>query len=450
MKNFLKHLAQSAGLQSFLLFLFIILIISSAAEAQPQDTGYDPYTEKLRTGSYEKEKDRLAVRIANAPAVPLEITKKAIEKALIYIEKYHIDRKVKWVFDELHERGFYPTGDQLEDRPHTGVYLLWKKDKLIKASPYVEYAGFNAWTGVNTRGYNEHAGEVVLDNILKTGLYAKQLFKYENRPQEDFFGVGHQTSLGESFSYDLEGMHYLSRFGGKVGLPWGKLTAEGIYGFHDVKISNGQDDSKHAIQDFFKEPALAGVNGGDYHSIGVSVIHDDRDDEEIPHCGGYRKFTVLYNEGTDGSQFEFVKYKFEAAQFFPVFRKENIAAIRFAGETNDQRDGGSVPFFEMARLGGYKNLRGFQFNRFFDDSALWMSFEYRYNIWQYREFRVDMVPFLDIGSVFGESGDFELSNTRFSYGGAARVFISKKMKLDLEIAHSNEGTEVYIKYGAPF
>ena len=415
--------------------------------------GYDKYTRDLRKGSYTKEKDSFLERAGNMPAVPLELTKKGIEKALIYIEKTHLNDKVQYVWGKIHDWGFHPTGQQLHDRPQVGYNILWDRSKLINASPYVEHAGFTAWNGLNYWGYKEAAGKINLDNIYKTGLYANQEFRYEDRKREDFFGVGHNTSRGDSYTYRLEAMNYQTRWGRLFHLPWnlGRFNVEGEYRFRDVRISGGRNGANHNIRDFFKnDAALAGINGGEYNTIGLNLMHDDRNDVEDPHWGGYRKFTVLWNKGVNGADFDFIKYQIDVAQFFPVFKTGNVIGVRYFGEFNNKEDGGTLPFFEMARLGGWSSLRGFLYNRFFDNNSMFMSFEYRYNVWTFKRFKVDLVPFLDIGSVFGESGDFELSNTRFSYGGAGRFMIRDRVNIDLEIGHSDEGTEFYVKYKAPF
>ncbi|GEM_PF-2865252 len=457
MIKFLKKAATRLFLLA-LLFMFSAnvgtLFAQSQADLSQVNPGYNKYTKELKYGQYVKEKDNIVEQIGNLPAVPLEVTKKAIEKTLIYIEKTHLDDKVVYAWDKIHEWGFHPTGQQLHDRPLFGYNILWDRTKLIEASPYVEHAGFTAWSGWNQWGYYEDAGRFNLDNVLNTKIYATQLFKYETRSRENFFGVGHNTSRGNSFTYRLQAMNYETRIGRWFDVPFnlGRLNIEGEYRFRDTRVAGGRNGANANILNTFKDnSALAGVLGGEYNTIGVNLMHDTRDDIEDPHRGGYRKFSFLYNSGVNGAPFDFLKYRFELAQFFPVFKTGNVFGIRFAGENNDQNGkGGKVPFFEMARLGNFNTLRGFEYNRFFDKNALWLSLEYRYNIWTFKQYKVDLVPTCDMGSVYGEGGDFEFSNTRFSYGGAARFKIRDRVNINFEISHSNEGTEYYLKYKAPF
>ncbi|MBI4398753.1 MAG: BamA/TamA family outer membrane protein [Candidatus Omnitrophica bacterium] len=454
------------SLLSVTLFFFLLTpadLLAQSSQQSKQDLirvqpGYDKYAGSLKQGPYEKEKDSVMEQLGNLPAVPLAVTKAGIEKALTYIEKTHLDDKVLFVWDKIHEWGFHPTGQQLHDRPLFGWHVLWDRHELIQASPYAEYIGFTGWTGWNQWGYYEDAVRFNVDNIFHSKIYATQLLKYETRTRENFFGIGHNTSRGTSFTYRLEAMNYETRLGRWFDLPkfghvnLGRLNVEAEYRFRDTRVAGGRNGANANIRNFFKDnAALAGVLGGEYNTFGINLMHDTRDSVDDPHTGGFRKFTVLYHEGVRAAQFDFMKYRYEFAQFFPVFKTGNVLGVRLVGENNQQAGrNGKVPFFEMARLGGFQTLRGFEYNRFFDKNALWLTLEYRYNVWTFKQYKLDLVPTCDMGSVYGEGGDFEFSNTRFSYGGAARFKIRDRVNIDFELAHSNEGTEYYIKYKAPF
>ncbi len=433
--------------------LFCILFISiflPSVSVFAQDLTYDRYTEDLRTGTYQKQKITLTERILSLPAYPLELTKYLADNVLNWVDKYHVEDKTIWLVKELTDKGIYLSGKASKHSGGLGGRVTVVKDDLIKLSPFVESAGFKAWTGLSSQLYNENAGQLVLKNILNTGVYANQTFLFESRPQEDFFGVGRRSSRANSFTYDYQRMLYDTKVGKEFDLIWGSLNVEAMYAFNDVKISNGQDTGKRDIQDFFIEQNLSGVNGGDYHTVGLEIVHDDRDNKGFPTRGGVRSASVYYNKGVDGADYEYMKYKFSAAQYFKVYKTDSVIGLKVGGEFNDKVANGTLPFFDMARLGGSETIRGYQYNRFFDNNALWMNMEYRYNIWKYRIFRLDMAPFLDLGSVFGEGDDFEISNSKLSYGSAFRFRVASKTFLNIEVAKSGEGTEFYFKTKTAF
>jgi hemolysin activation/secretion protein len=111
----------------------------------------------------------------------------------------------------------------------------------------------------------------------------------------------------------------------------------------------------------------------------------------------------------------------------------------------------------MARLGGFSSfpqtsqpLRGYDYNRFTDNSAVLLNLEYRYNIWQFREFKLDTVVFADEGQVFNRISQFQFKNFRESYGLGFRLNLANIPLLSVEIAHGDEGTNFYVKSKAPF
>ena len=111
----------------------------------------------------------------------------------------------------------------------------------------------------------------------------------------------------------------------------------------------------------------------------------------------------------------------------------------------------------MAKLGGYgvfprlsHTLRGYDNNRFFGESAALFNAEYRYRIWEYRDWKTDAVLFWDEGQVFRDLSNFQLKDFRESYGLGFRISLLEHAVICVEVAHGSEGTNFYLKSGAPF
>lgn len=111
----------------------------------------------------------------------------------------------------------------------------------------------------------------------------------------------------------------------------------------------------------------------------------------------------------------------------------------------------------MAKLGGTgayprlsEPLRSYDFNRFFDESLLLGNLEYRYTIWEYRDFKTDAVFFLDEGQVFKDIGSFQFKDFRESYGFGFRTSLANVMFFSIEMAHGDEGTRIYAQTRTPF
>ena len=116
-----------------------------------------------------------------------------------------------------------------------------------------------------------------------------------------------------------------------------------------------------------------------------------------------------------------------------------------------------VPFHQMARLGGYgdypdlsRTLRAYHANRFYDNVSVLFNLEYRYTVYEYRDFKLDTLFSWDEGQVFKKFSTFQFKDFRDSYGGGFRFSILNHTLLSIEIAHGDEGTTFYVKGNAPF
>jgi hypothetical protein len=198
------------------------------------------------------------------------------------------------------------------------------------------------------------------------------------------------------------------------------------------------------------------LGGDEIASWILEAKHDSRDSRELPEEGGFQRLHFSYNKGIKSSSGYF-KYRAEAAHFLKVGSERRVFGMRALLEHNDEVGDREVPFFNMSRLGGYGTFprygdthRGYKRDRFYDESLLLFNFEYRWNIMEYRDWRLDPVLYTDIGQVFGEFSHFQMDDFRFSYGISFRISFEKNVVLALDLARSSEGFEFYAKTKTPF
>jgi outer membrane protein assembly factor BamA len=105
-----------------------------------------------------------------------------------------------------------------------------------------------------------------------------------------------------------------------------------------------------------------------------------------------------------GNDFEFTHYILDVSYLLPLLTPRQVLGIRVGGEfiDGDVRD---IPFFELASLGGSKDLRGFFQDRFLGKHRIMVNLEYRLKLLDFRFFnmthaRIDGVLFGDAGRVF--------------------------------------------------
>ena len=140
------------------------------------------------------------------------------------------------------------------------------------------------------------------------------------------------------------------------------------------------------------------------------------------------------------------------AKYFRLWSPRRIFVARLFGEHNAELNHGTIPFYNLARLGGAggntrdsETMRGYSYNRFYGESALLLNLEYRYTVMEYKEFKGKVALFNDLGQVFGEIHQFDIADFRESYGVGFYLSYARNTLLNFSVAHSNDGTQFYIK-----
>ena len=64
---------------------------------------------------------------------------------------------------------------------------------------------------------------------------------------------------------------------------------------------------------------------------------------------------------------------------------------------------------------------------------------------EYKEFKLKTALFNDLGQTFGEIHEFQIKDFRESYGAGFYLSYARNTVVNFSVAHSNEGTQFYIK-----
>ncbi len=123
-----------------------------------------------------------------------------------------------------------------------------------------------------------------------------------------------------------------------------------------------------------------------------------------------------------------------------------------------QSTAGSLPFYDLPSLGGRSTLRGYVANRWVDRAAWHVSFEYRF--WPiargiaitdtFRIERLGLALFADIGSVARRVEKFGGAGIKNSGGFSFRMALERTTLFRIDVAFSEEGTQVVVAYGLSF
>ncbi len=189
--------------------------------------------------------------------------------------------------------------------------------------------------------------------------------------------------------------------------------------------------------------SVLGKSGGVISGLGPQVRVDHRDNIYNPKSGYYiNSFFQHFNKAI-GSEFKYSRYRIDARKYWPA-GKTTIAS-QFYSDIN----WGDVPFFQKARLGGTKILRGFLEGRFIDDASLVSQVELRRGIYKRR---LGGVAFLGAGAVSSQINDILNSKWVYSGGLGLRYMIDteKGINVRFDLAFTPEGSNFYLTIGEAF
>lgn len=442
-----------------LYFFSVVLLLSQTFSSAA--SSYDPYapiapeTEEARLAITKKHE--LIRPVADILAFPFEVVKLGVDPVLYQLEKRHVPKKIYWIYTKLKDRGIGPFIIQKGYGEEIGLNLdPVQLTEMQKELPGVSWNNKIKWIpGRNLFGM--YTGPEI-ERAWGTPLSLRSEFMYERRAEEDFWGIGPDSGLGQGSNYDQEKTAF--DISADYALNY-TTTASLAVGYEHVNIAEGFDSNethgggKNNIKPAF--PVLPGINGADEINFTWALESDHRDNKDRPTKGHYEKIAFGYHNGVSGSDARYFRYLTDLSFFLPIFSERRVFAVRFYGEQNNELDSDEVPFFNKARLGGHVSdprsglpLRSFERNRFFDDSVTVLNIEYRYNIWEYRNLKMDAVVFFDDGMVFDQFAEMQWRDLQESYGGGFRIFVRDKNIVTVEVAHGNEGTEFYARTGTVF
>jgi outer membrane protein assembly factor BamA len=259
-------------------------------------------------------------------------------------------------------------------------------------------------------------------NGVHDGLETHFRTAYSSRAGDNFFGIGNNSPRNET-EFRTVTRELWGGVSSTIQQNW-KFGLE--LGYRDVDVTD--PIGVPSAQEVFDPAVVPGLReGADLASAVFSAAHDTRDRPSLPLKGGLREVRISFNEGI-GDPYSFWRYRADF-QHFVLLDAENrrVIAVRALFETNQEKPGTQVPFFEMARLGGSSTMGSVPSFRYFDKSALGFRVEYRYRFWR----AFDWGLFWEQGQVAPEPGDFSWG--AFHVGGGVRFIAYPRPNLPVSI-----------------
>jgi outer membrane protein insertion porin family len=186
---------------------------------------------------------------------------------------------------------------------------------------------------------------------------------------------------------------------------------------------------------------------GTVTALVVGAIKDTRDDQLDPTTGEHATLSVEAAMSALGGNFDFQKYEFDYARFFPVAPGTLIVGHVHLGAAS-----GPLPIQEQYYLGGQTTLRGYAAGRFRGDNMVLLQGEYH--------FPLSNLPFMHTFTgittiVFADAGDVEPFGSGYNFNIKADVGVGLAIKTGfgpfrLDYGISSEGSQLWISTGVVF
>ena len=244
-----------------------------------------------------------------------------------------------------------------------------------------------------------------------------------------FYGIGNNIDMekGENVAYDyaiFDNLTYRkigkSRF---LGLGWRYYNM-----FNVESKQNGLLDNN----------TILGNKGSLVSGLNLSYLFDNRDNILTPSKGSYTQLVYSIHSQITGSTHSFNRWQLDTRYYFKPFKKrQDVLAFQGFGFLSN----GDVPFNELGQMGGDMIMRGYYQGSYRDKNLLAIQTEYRLQLLK----RWGIVGFVGAGSIADAINNFELHNTKPSYGGGLRFKINRKENVNvrMDYAFGNGQQNIY-------
>ena len=268
---------------------------------------------------------------------------------------------------------------------------------------------------------------------------------YRKHPQEDFYGLGLDTTKEMRVSYLFKGNEFQGR---AIYRPIEFVQLGTRFGTLTTSVGGGKDSRFPSIEEVFVDSTAPGLlEQPDYKYGEAFAAFDNRDEPGNARSGG--NYEIGWRKYSDSTldRYSFSRIGLHATHFIPIFDKKRVFALQAQLVSTSADDGQQVPFFMQPTLGGGHQLRSVADYRFRDNSLFGLNVEYRWETFS----ALDMALFTDFGTVAPRVSELDLGELKRAYGIGFRFNTAKAVLLRFDIATgAREGIRYYFKFSNAF
>jgi hypothetical protein len=267
---------------------------------------------------------------------------------------------------------------------------------------------------------------------------------HRSYPHIDYYGPGAHSSKAGRTSWGLEDTSFQLRSGIQ---PVHGLKIGGIGRYVLVNVFRGHDDRFAPTDQVYTEQSTPGLMlQTNYWQGGGFIQLDTRDNPGGPRSGV--NYIAQYSAYSDNKSrgYSFNRVDLEAQNYIPFFNKRRVIALRGRVEASSPHRGDRVPFYLQPTLGGSEDLRGFRPFRFYDNNAVVLNGEYRWEVFS----GLDMALFVDGGQVFSDWRQINYRHLEADAGFGFRFNVRNDVFLRIDTGFSREGFQIWVKFNNVF
>jgi surface antigen Omp85-like protein len=300
---------------------------------------------------------------------------------------------------------------------------------------------------VSWKAYNVAQASVELPRLAHDRLTIGAQVIHQDFLQVDYFGLGNDSRASDQSAYRFKNTDTFG-FATVRATRW--LSVSGRFGEiprPNLSAATGRGVSVPSTVDVFSDASAPGILAQPSFLHGdVLVAADLRNHKGHPTGGGLYQFVAVTYSDRDSGTYSFRRYEVDAAQFVPLFTERWILALHGREVMSDASSGHVVPIYLMPALGGKNTLRGYHDYRYHDNDMQVLSAEVRCALFTH----LDAAVFADAGKVASRVADLDLQHLKTSYGAGLRVHNATATLVRLDVGHSVEGWQMFIKISDPF
>ncbi|MGC3944320.1 MAG: BamA/TamA family outer membrane protein [Chryseolinea sp.] len=169
---------------------------------------------------------------------------------------------------------------------------------------------------------------------------------------------------------------------------------------------------------------VPGQTGGTDVGIGFAGALDSRDNRYNAYKGALLLTTLTFYPKALGSRYEFAAFYIDGRKYFNPWLKHVIAVQATATYNN-----GTVPFYDLALMGGEDRMRGYYKGALRDKVLVDAQVEYRMPIWNI----FGITTWVATGRVADKFSNLNFNGFWLSYGGGIRFRVDSEHNTNLRL-----------------